>query len=335
MKNRIKLLFASSFLLCFSVLFTACNSKKQDSEAAKSIKDSVTVSIPTFDADSAYLYVKNQVDFGPRVPNSKAHDACGDYLIKELTRFKGAMTVQKADLVAWDGKTLKSRNIIASYAPEKKTRILLISHWDCRPWSDNDPNPANKKKPVDGANDGASGVGILMEIARQLQTQHPKVGVDILLVDMEDYGQPEWAPGEKTEDSWCLGTQYWAHNPHVPGYHARFGILLDMVGAPNATFPQEAYSMQYAGSVVQQVWAEANASGFGSYFINKDGGMITDDHVPVNKIIGIPTVDIIHLTESGFGSYWHTQDDTMKNVDKATLYAVGQTLMNVIFKEEE
>jgi hypothetical protein len=324
----------SSILVLITIGLFACGPKDQD-KTSEEAKDSVVVSVPVFDADSAYHYTKTQVDFGPRVPNSKAHEACGDYLIQEMTRFGGQLTVQKTDITAWDGKVLKARNIIASFNPESTTRILLLAHWDCRPWSDNDPNPANRMKPVDGANDAASGVAVLMEIARQLQAQKPTVGVDILFTDMEDYGEPAWYKGEKTEDSWCLGTQYWAKNPHVPGYHARYGILLDMVGAPNATFPKEGYSMNYASHVVEKVWNEAKANGFDTYFIEKQGGMITDDHLPVNQLIGVPTIDIIHYNDNGFGNYWHTQDDTMRNIDKATLKAVGQTVLGVIYKEKE
>lgn len=333
MKILSKLSRYAVFILPLLFLISACGAKKNDETIAK--KDTLSVQVSEFDADSAYQYIKTQVDFGPRVPNSKAHQACGDYLIDEMKRFGASVTVQSVDLMAWDGKVLKARNIIAAYAPEKTTRILLLAHWDCRPWSDQDPNPANRMKPVDGANDAASGVGVLMEIGRQLQKQQASVGVDILFVDMEDYGQPDWAPGEKSEDTWCLGTQYWARNPHVPGYRARYGILLDMVGAPNATFPKEAYSMQYAAHVVDKVWTEAASLGYANYFQAVNGGAITDDHLPVNQIIGIPTIDIIQFSEQGFGSYWHTQDDTMKNIDKATLKAVGQTVLNVIYKEVE
>jgi hypothetical protein len=333
---RIKLSTHSplSALLLLSFVFCSCN-KANNSNPEPQKKDSVTVKVPDFNGDSAYSYVDKQVSFGPRIANSKAHNACGDYLIKEMERFGAVVTVQKVDLVSFEGKTLKARNIIASYNPECKTRILFVSHWDCRPWSDNDPNPANHNKPVDGANDGASGVGVLMEIGRQLQMQKASVGIDILFTDMEDYGEPEFYQGKKSEDSWCLGTQYWAKNPHVPGYHARYGVLLDMVGAPNATFPKESYSINYAGYLVDKIWNEAQSLGYGQFFVNKTGGAITDDHVPINQIIGIPTIDIIHFDDNGFGSYWHTQDDTMKNVDKNTLKAVGQTLLSIIYKEKE
>lgn len=289
--------------------------------------------IPVFDADSAYRSIKTQVGFGPRVPNSQAHRACGDYLIKELTRLGGHLHVQEADLVGFDGKVLKARNIIASYQRQKSDRILLLAHWDSRPWSDQDPDPANRNKPVDGANDGASGVGILMEIARHLGRKSPAVGVDIFLTDMEDYGAPRGYPGAGGDESWCLGTQYWTRQPHVPGYRARYGILLDMVGASGAVFPKEGYSMRFAPQIVEKVWSEAQALGFASFFLNRTEGFITDDHVPVSERLGIPTIDIIHLTAAGFGDYWHTQKDTLQRIDRQTLRAVGQTLLNVIYKE--
>lgn len=332
--NFSKIAFVGLFFSFFSLVQFSCTRQKKELKE-KTATDSLTISIPAFNADSAYRYIQAQVDFGPRTPNSKAHEKCGDYLLKEMTRFGGQITVQKTDLMGWDGKVLKARNIITSFNTEKTTRILFLAHWDCRPWSDHDPNPANHKKPVLGANDAASGVGVLMEVARQLQIQKPRVGVDILFVDMEDYGEPEWYEGQKTEESWCLGSQYWAKNPHVPGYRARYGILLDMVGVPNATFPKEQHSMYYAPHVVEKVWNEATANGFDTFFVNKQGGGITDDHLPINQIIGIPTIDIIHYDENGFGDFWHTQNDTMENIDKTTLKAVGQTLLGVIYKEKE
>jgi len=295
------------------------------------------ISIPAFSADSAYSFTKRQVDFGARVPNTKAHDNCAQYLLQELRRHGAEVVEQKANLTAFDGTILKSTNIIGSINPKATTRILLLSHWDSRPWADNDPKPENRKKPVMAANDGASGVGVLLEIVRVISKTQPTVGVDVVFVDSEDYGQPESVSGEGSEDSWCLGTQYWAKNPHVSGYTARYGILLDMVGAPGATFYREQSSDYYASSVVNTVWSQAKDLGFGQYFRDEKGGAITDDHIYVNKILGIPTIDIIHFdphTASGFGSYWHTIHDTMDNVDKSTLNAVGTTLMHVIYKEK-
>ena len=295
------------------------------------------ISIPAFSTDSAYSFTKRQVDFGARVPNTKAHDNCAQYLLQELKRHGAEVVEQKANLTAFDGTILKSTNIIGSINPKATTRILLLSHWDSRPWADNDPKPENHKKPVMAANDGASGVGILLEMVRLMSKNQPTVGVDVVFVDAEDYGQPESVSGGGSEDSWCLGTQYWAKNPHVSGYTARYGILLDMVGAPGATFYREQASDYYASSVVNAVWSQAKNLGFGQYFRDEKGGAITDDHIYVNKLLGILTIDIIHFdphTASGFGSYWHTTHDTMDNVDKTTLNAVGTTLMHVIYKEK-
>ncbi len=322
-----------TILLLSVLLLVACNRVGQ---AAKNEEKHV-VNVPAFSPDSAYFFVQKQVDFGPRVPNTRAHDDCALYLAAQLRKFGAEVIEQKANLTAFDGTVLRSVNIIGSFNPKAETRVLLFSHWDSRPWADNDPNPENHKKPVMAANDGASGVGVLLEMARLMGKNMPAVGVDIIFFDSEDYGKPSAAGGDQEEDSWCLGTQYWAKNPHVPGYKARYGILLDMVGAPNATFCREQTSEYFAGSVVEAVWSQAKNLGFGQYFKDEKGGAITDDHVYVNKIIGIPSIDIIHYdpnSGSGFGSYWHTVNDTMENVDKNTLNAVGTTLMHVVYNEK-
>jgi hypothetical protein len=305
--------------------------------AKKTEKKDKTVNVPVFNSDSAYQYTKNQVDFGARVPNTKAHVACAAYLSSELKRFGAEVVEQKVALTAFDGTVLKSVNIIGSFNPKAEARILLFSHWDSRPWADNDPNPANRMKPVMAANDGASGVGVLLEMARLMQKNQPTIGVDIFFCDSEDYGKPESAGGDSNEDSWCLGTQYWAKSPHVPGYSARFGILLDMVGGKQATFYREQASEYYAGGVVDKVWSQAKSLGFGQYFVDQKGGAITDDHIYVNKLLGIPSIDIIQYdpkSGSGFATYWHTTNDTMENVDKNTLNAVGTTLIHVVYNEK-
>jgi len=320
------------FILLTVILFSGCNRAAQSQKTEEKV-----VNVPSFSADSAYLFTKKQVDFGARVPNTKAHDNCAVYLAAKLKSFGAEVIEQKADLTAFDGTVLKSVNIIGSYNPKAEVRILLFSHWDSRPWADHDPKPENRKKPVMAANDGGSGVGVLLEMARLMGKNQPTVGVDLIFIDSEDYGQPESAGGESSENSWCLGTQYWAKNPHVAGYTARFGILLDMVGAPQATFYREQASDYYAESVVTKVWSQAQSLGFGNYFRNQKGGAITDDHIFVNKIIGIPSIDIIHYdpnSGSGFGSYWHTTHDTMDKVDKNTLNAVGTTLMHVVYNEK-
>ena len=319
-------------LLLTVIQLSACNHANRSTQ-----KEEKTVNVPEFSSDSAYKYTQEQVDFGPRVPNTSAHEACAGYLSAELKKSGAEVIEQKADLTAFDGTILKSTNIIGSFNPKAENRILLFSHWDSRPWADHDPKPANRKKPVMAANDGASGVGVLLEMARLIGKQQPTMGVDIIFFDSEDYGAPESFKGENSEESWCLGTQYWAKNPHVQGYTARFGILLDMVGGKNATFFREQSSDYYAGSVVSNVWSQAKSLGFSQYFVDQKGGAITDDHIYVNKIIGIPSIDIIQFdpnSKSGFGFYWHTTQDTMENVDKNTLKAIGTTLMHVVYNEK-
>ena len=245
-------------------------------------KQAVVPSIQ-FNADSAYAYVAAQCAFGERVPNTEAHRKCGDYLAGELRRRGAKVTEQNADLKAFDGTVLKARNIIGEFYPEKPNRILLLAHWDCRPWADHDPNPDNRKKPVMGANDGASGVGVLLEIARLLQQHEPQAGIDILFTDAED-----WGASDGSEESWALGTQHWVSTPHRSGYtYPSFGILLDMVGDKNAVFAREYFSQAYAGSIVDKVWETAASLGYSDRFVNREGGAMTDDHVFVIKA-GIP-----------------------------------------------
>lgn len=314
----------------------ACSCKRTGTTETKELPPYEKVS-PDFNSDSAYYFVDKQVAFGPRVPNTAEHTACADYLVRELKRFGAEVQEQKAVLTAYNGDKLNARNIIGSYGLDKKNRILLFAHWDTRPYSDQEPNSDNHHTPILGANDGASGVGVLLEIARVIQTKSPEVGIDIIFFDAEDYGTPAFAKNEPAGDWWCLGSQYWSKNPHEKNYKAKYGILLDMVGAPNATFLKESFSKQYAGNVVEKIWRTGRDLGYGRYFIDKSGGYITDDHVPVTLNMRIPSADIIQLdekTETGFSDYWHTQADNMSNISKETLHAVGQTVLEVIYKEK-
>jgi glutaminyl-peptide cyclotransferase len=293
------------------------------------------VPAPVFNADSAYQFVSRQVKFGPRVPNTVAHEKCGDYLINSFRNSGAKVMVQNFEAKAYDGKKLVLRNITASFNPEASKRIILAAHWDTRPFADQDPDKSYYNKPIDGANDGGSGVGILLEVARAMNTfkSKPGVGVDLILFDGEDYGAPEEFEGSHA-NTYCLGSQYWAKNPHSNGY---YGILLDMVGAKDATFAMEGLSMQYAGSIVQKVWQTGNALGYSKYFIYREAGAITDDHSYVNELAKIPMIDIIEFKIGGsnyFGPYWHTHNDNMNVIDKNTLKAVGQTLLDVVYNEE-
>ena len=298
---------------------------------------------PSFNADSAYAFTKAQCDFGPRDMNSRGHDLCGEWIVSKFKEYGCKVTTQTATLAGYDGTKLRSRNIMASINPEATTRILLCAHWDSRPWADNDPDSANWRKPILAANDAASGVAVMLELARIIgkskdeKAFNKQLGIDFVCFDAEDWGTPQWADVADNADSWALGAQYWSKN--LPqGYEARYGILLDMVGGVGAKFYREGMSMQYASEIVKKVWRAAREVGFGSYFPKEDGGVITDDHVPVNQFAKIPTIDIIpyyaDCQQSSFGPTWHTLADNMENIDKNTLKAVGQTLVQVIYKEK-
>lgn len=328
MKKKSIVLLMSTFVL-FSA-FSCGGSNKPSGE-----NEEVAVNVPQFDADSAYLYVKNQVDFGPRVPNTKEHVACGDYLAKQLEAFGAKVTNQYADLIAYDGTLLKARNIIGSYKPETKKRIALFAHWDTRPWADNDPDAKNHHTPILGANDGASGVGALLEIARLINQQQPELGIDLIFLDAEDYGAPQFYDGVHKEEFWCLGAQYWARNPHVQGYNARFGILLDMVGGEGSVFMKEGYSEKFASDINKKVWKAAKKLGYGKTFMEGDGGLATDDHLFINRLARIKTIDIVPFDPEGdFTPTWHTVNDNMDHIDKNTLKAVGQTVLEVVYNEK-
>lgn len=322
-------------LLISGVLFSiSCNSCQSSKEGA--VAQPYRQVSPAFNADSAYSFVEKQVAFGPRVPGSAAHRACGDYLVSKLTAFGAQVTEQKVDVTHYDGKNLSIRNIIGNYYPEREKRVLLFAHWDTRPFADEESDPGRQQQPISGADDGASGVGTLLEIARNLQQYPLEVGVDIIFFDLEDWGQPSFDKNLVQGDWWCMGSQYWSEQPHVENYKAAYGILLDMVGAANATFLKEGYSVQYASGVVEKVWSTAAKLGYGNSFQPKSGGYITDDHLPVNQHYRAPSIDIINLkmdTHTGFAPHWHTHRDDMRNIDRNSLKVAGQTVMEVIYTE--
>jgi hypothetical protein len=292
---------------------------------------------PVFDGDSAYAWVAKQVAFGPRVPNTKAHIACGNWLAERLKQYGCEVTVQRFTTQTYDGIKLNASNIIGSINPSASKRVLLAAHWDTRPFADKSIG-LDKDKPFDGANDGASGVGILLEIARVIQQAKikPNVGIDIVFFDAEDWGEKHDAPSnQSTQNFWCLGSQYWAKNPHKTGYTAFYGILLDMVGAKGAVFPKEGTSVMYASGIVDDVWKIADAAGYGNRFSYQQGGGLTDDHTAVNETAKIPMIDIVEMNpQTGdFGSYHHTRNDNMAVIDPKTLKAVGQVVLQTVYQE--
>ena len=339
-------------LLACTLLLAGCglSAKRSVSESGQS-----SVSGLSFSGDSASAYVAGQVAFGPRVPGTDAHHDCVQYIGRTLERFGATVEIQTGEVMRYDGEWQHVANICAhlpadsAYQGEKT--VLLCAHYDSRPWADQEEDYSHRMSPILGANDGASGVGVLMEVARQWQNlSERKLPVEIVLFDCEDMGTPQFYTGKQREHTWCLGAQLWARmlvesrkskvesrESKVESRESKavyaFGILLDMVGDPNASFPREYYSEQYAGKYVEKIWRTAEQLGYGHRFVSTRSYPITDDHYYVNTIAKIPCVDIIHYvpgSETGFAWWWHTYSDDMRNVNPGTLQEVGKVLMSVI-----
>jgi hypothetical protein len=292
-----------------------------------------------FIADSAYQYVKKQVDFGPRVPNTKNHKKCGNWLVKKLKKLGFDTKEQIGEVTAFNGSKLPVRNIIGTLNPTAKKKALLCAHWDTRPFADRDSVDVNQ--PIIGANDGASGVGVILEIARIIQMDSIKLGIEIIFFDVEDYGAPNTNSGffdlQSMNDTWCLGSQFWCYNMDSNYKKPDFGILLDMVGAKDAVFPKEEISRHFAGYHLNKLWKLADHLGYSRYFQKKIAPAITDDHTYINQLSQIPTLDIIHYNVrpySGrfdFGRFHHTHLDNIDIIDKKTLKAVGQSVLSYLY----
>jgi glutaminyl-peptide cyclotransferase len=323
---KLKLTALAMMLVLFS-----CTEDKPSSQTTQQKPVVVT---PSFSGDSAYKFVADQVAFGPRVPNTTAHANCAVYLKEKLEGYGADVIVQEAVVTAFDGKALNMKNIIGQFSPEKKNRVMLYAHWDTRPFADKDSTRQNE--PIDGANDGGSGVGVLLEIARLLHSQPTNVGVDIVFFDTEDYGAPE---GVETGDytDWCLGSQYWAKNKHVANYRAKYGILLDMVGSSDAVFNREGTSMATSPMVVDKVWRTAQKLGYGGYFKDTVTPQTVDDNYFVTVMGGIPSANIVQyhvdVLTMGYGFFHHTHKDNMDIIDPNTLKAVGQTVADCIYQD--
>jgi len=277
-----------------------------------------------FSADSAYSHIATQLSFGPRVPGTAPHRACGEWLAKKLQDLGAKVSVQELSLRAFDGTVLPAKNILGQFNPQACDRTLLLAHWDTRPWADQDPDPANRSKPVPGANDGASGVAVLLEVARVLGAGEIDKGVDILFVDAEDYGT------EGDDMSWALGARAFVQAPPVAGYRPQRVILLDMVGGKGTSFPREMFSDYNAPELLNEVWRCADMAGHSDLFVQSQGGAITDDHVEFLRA-GIPAIDIVAFSDTGFAPTWHTISDNLENIDPATLRAVGRTVLTYLY----
>lgn len=319
--------FRLLYIAILTITLFACQEEKTTTNEPQEKPKKEKVVIPSFNQDSAYQFVADQVTFGSRVNNSKAHDECAKYLVNKLKSYGCEVIEQDGTVKAYDGQMLQFKNIIGQINPELGTRIFISAHWDSRHIADQDIS--KKNEPILGANDGASGVGVILELARVLQKNNPGIGVDFFLWDAEDHGNPG------TPDSYCLGSQYWTKNIVPTGYLAKYGINLDMVGAKDATFPFEGYSYYYAADLCHRVWSIAAKLGYESYFPKVNTSAVTDDHFYVSANANIPCIDIIHKepTSERFHESWHTHADDMSVIDKETLKAVGQTLLAVIFTE--
>lgn len=296
------------------------------------------VTVPRFDSDSAYAFVAKQVEFGPRVPGSDEIEACRQWMIEKLESYGADVIRQDFSATFYYGETHSSANIIGQFNPGMQNRVILAAHYDTRFMAEEDPDESRQDDPILGADDGGSGVGVLIEIARLISENPIELGVDIIFFDAEDQGERGGAQG--TLETWCLGAQYWSRSPHRNGYNADFGILLDMVGAEDAYFNKEKTRGVYQNAseiseVYREVWSLAKSMGKGRYFQDRTIGGIIDDHYFVNTITGIPMIDIINKppgAEEGFGPHWHTHNDNMDVISKETLGAVGQVVAAVIYR---
>lgn len=338
--SNISGLISKVFIAGCLFLVASCGNEKANTtvetpkplEAAKPTR----IAAPDFNADSAYAFVKAQADMGPRTPGSKAHEAAVNYYEKKFKSYGAEVVVQKATVTTFDNKKWLCKNVIASFNPENPTRVLLSAHYDSRPFCDRDSIKENEKKACPGVNDGASGVAALIEIARLISSNKIAIGIDIALWDLEDYGAGELdlASDNGMDDDWALGSQYWSKNPHKPGYIAKYGILLDMVGGKNTVFPSESNSVFYASNVKDKVWSTAANIGYSEYFSTRKCEVM-DDHVYINRLANIPCIDIIgyQKEENKFFPQHHTIRDDINTIDKTTLKAAGQTVLEVIYNE--
>lgn len=317
------------------LLFFSCEQKKEVNTPPK--PKYAPAFVPEFNADSAYKLVEQQVAFGYRVPETEAHYNCGEFLIAKLTRYGAEVQEQPITVTGWNGQQVSGRNIIGSLFPEQKKRVLLAAHWDTRPYADQDT--VRKNEPIPGANDGASGVAVALELIRAIAAspEKPRIGIDVILFDLEDGGAPTFAdPSEVRKSGYCLGSEAWAANPHQPNYKAYYGILFDMVGGEGAMFTKEGHSMQYAPSVVRKVWEQAEQLGYGQYFSEQLTEPIMDDHVPVNVTRRIPMIDIIQYNpdnDDPFYTHWHRHSDDLPPISRESLKAVGQTVLRTLYHE--
>ena len=318
-----------SLLCCAAVVLTGCDAVKSRFSGPKT----------AFDGNAALAYAKAQVDFGPRIPGTAAHDKAGDWIVAEMKKRTDSVIVQTWTQTTRNGTQLQLKNILARFNPTATSRVLYVTHWDTRPVADEDPNFGNKARPFDGANDGASGVGLFVALADVFKKTPPSVGVDLLFVDGEDWGAFDPDTAGNYPDA-LFGSQYFASHLPASDYKPLFGVLWDMIGDADLNIYQEANSVQRAPEVVTRVWQAAADLGYSKYFIAEGGQAITDDHMPLlNK--GLHVIDVLDIQygplPSGYNStsvptinYHHTMQDTMDKVSAKSLQIVGDVAVTLV-----
>jgi len=333
--NHIVRNLSSNIIACviFISLLSSCqqnNEVQKENNTLTNNENTPLVSVPSFNEDSTYNHIKKQVSFGPRIPGTKSQLDCIKYLESYFLQYTKNVKIQSDEVGVYTGKKVPCYNLIVEFQPELSNKVIYSAHWDTRPFADNDDEKSKQSNTFEGANDGASGVAILMELARTISTSPLKnKGVTFILWDVEDYGMPN------ETNSYCLGSQSWAKQIDPSKYQADYLINLDMVGGKGATFPKEGVSVLSASNTVNKLWNTASRLGYSKYFVNKNSNQITDDHAYVYERAKIPAIDIIDMRESGgFTPTWHTTNDNIQNIDKQTLKAVGQTLLQFIYEED-
>lgn len=313
--------------LLIAIIAVSCKSDRTPTNNAEEPVVTTRRKVPKFDHERAYANIAKQVEFGPRYPGTEAHGKLIDYLSKTLESYTDQVIRQEFKVDFLDEKNISATNIIGIVNPGVKKRMLLCAHFDTRKIAEKDEDATRQDDPILGADDGGSGVGIILEIAKIIKENGIDIGIDYILFDAEDNGDEG--------KNWCLGSEYWAKNPHTPNYTADFGILLDLVGAKNAEFGKEDASITTAKKYVDKIWTLADRMSYGNYFMNVESGPVMDDHVNIIRHRRIPMIDIINMSQqngrTGFDHYHHTHKDNMDIIDKNTVRAVGKVVTAAIY----
>ena len=283
--------------------------------------------VPRFDEDHAFSYLVAQCDFGPRNPGSDGYYACLDYLITELDQSANEIILQDFSYQERRyNKKYNLENIIARFNPDAEFQTVISAHWDTRPWADEEDLRQDRDQPIIGANDGASGVAILLELAKIMGENPPPIGVNLVFFDGEDMG----VPGEN--ETYCQGSRFFAKNLPIP--RPNEAINLDMVGDKQLVLPIERYSLKYHPKLVRHLWDRAKEMGLDA-FIGRVDYAIYDDHIPLNEIAGIPSIDIIDFKyPNSYANFWHTMNDIPENCSEESLGQVGDLMVDYIYNRE-